>query len=169
MEHQAPQVNREALSASLARQPDVVAAYLFGSTAHGRANRLSDVDIAVLLESDPDPEASIDRQVELMVALDEFADREVQVTILNRAPPLLAYQATRDGVLLYERNPSKRIAFEVHAMKSYLDIQPMLRFYRQVELKQIEETGQVGHPRRDPGTIEAARRIHERLARPAGR
>ncbi len=42
------------LTAFFATQPDVVAAYLFGSQAQGRATPRSDVDIAVLLTRMPD-------------------------------------------------------------------------------------------------------------------
>jgi len=43
----------------LASQPDVVAAYVFGSVAQGRARPQSDVDIAVLLTADLDEEAAL--------------------------------------------------------------------------------------------------------------
>ena len=43
-------IDTQAVGAYFARQPGVVVAYLFGSVAHGQADRLSDVDIAVLLD-----------------------------------------------------------------------------------------------------------------------
>ena len=43
------QIDLEAIQSYFAGQPEVVVAYLFGSVARGRANHLSDVDIAVLL------------------------------------------------------------------------------------------------------------------------
>ncbi len=44
----------EAIQAFLSRQMDVRLAYLFGSTARGQATSGSDVDIAILLETDLD-------------------------------------------------------------------------------------------------------------------
>jgi len=41
-----------ALTEYLAAQPDVIAAYLFGSQATGRARAGSDVDVAVLLDEE---------------------------------------------------------------------------------------------------------------------
>jgi hypothetical protein len=65
----------------------------------------------------------------------------VQVTVLNRATPLLAYEVIRDGILLYERHKEERITFEVRTMKIYFDLQPM--YYQQDQLlsKQIKEEG----------------------------
>jgi predicted nucleotidyltransferase len=65
----------------------LVVAYLFVSMARGQATHLSDVDIGVLFVPGMDTETSVERQLELMVALDDLADREIQVTVLNRAPP----------------------------------------------------------------------------------
>lgn len=46
----APQIDLVAMAGHLARQPDVVAFYLFGSAARGRTHKLSDVDVAVLFD-----------------------------------------------------------------------------------------------------------------------
>lgn len=157
------------IAAFLAQQGDVVAAYLFGSVARHQATDLSDVDIAVLLAPELNPEASVERQLQLMVALDDFADREVEVTVLNRASPLLAYQVIRDGFLLYERNRLERVAFEVYAMKVYFDVKPMLDFHSHVLMKQIREVGLGGRARHHSRTLEAAQRIRERLGRATDR
>jgi predicted nucleotidyltransferase len=138
---QAPQVDIQAMRDYFMQQPDIVVAYLFGSVARGRAHHLSDVDIAVLFAPEITLEASVERQLQLMGDLEAFADREVQVTVLNRATPLLAYEVIRDGILLYERHKEERITFEVRTMKIYFDLQPM--YYQQDQLlsKQIKEEG----------------------------
>ena len=153
--------------AYFAQQVDVIVAYLFGSVARGQANGLSDVDIAVLLDPAMSPETAVRRQLQLMITLDEVAIRETQVTILNRASPLLAYQVIKDGLVLYERNRLERITFEVHTMKVYFDVKPMLEFFSQALLKQIQEVGLGGRARRNSRTLEAAQRIYERLGRAA--
>jgi hypothetical protein len=155
--------------AYLTEQSNVVAAYLFGSAARRQATHLSDVDIAVLLDAEIDTESSVEQQVDLMIALEKFASHEVQVTILNRAPPLLAYQVIRDGVLLYERDETERVAFEVNVMKVYFDLKPVFEFHRQALIKRIQEEGlgrQTGH---STGTLEAAKRLRERLTGTAER
>lgn len=163
MRQGAPGVDRHGITGYFTQQEDVVAAYLFGSVARNQASHLSDVDIAVLLDPDLGSEASVERQLQLMVALDDFADREVQVTILNRASPMLAYQVVKDGILLYERDPDDREAFEVRTMKIYFDVKPMLEFHSQNLLRQIQEAGLGRRTRRDSRTLEAAERIRQRL------
>jgi predicted nucleotidyltransferase len=158
-----------AIADYLARQRDVAVAYLFGSVAREQAGPMSDIDIAILLEPDLDAEALLERQIQLMVALDDFADREVQVVILNRASPMLAHQVIRDGILLYERTPEDHVAFEVRTMKTYFDIKPMLESLTQAFLKRTREVGLGKRERHPSRTLEAARRIRERLAGAAGR
>ena len=114
------------------RQPDVVVAYLFGSVARGQATPLSDVDIAVLLDPTAKPEAVLDRQITLLTELTQLAEMEVQLTLLNDVPPLLAYEVIREGILLHQRSGAERVAFQVKAMKEYFDVQPMLAFYNDV-------------------------------------
>ena len=83
-------LDQQGIAAYLAEQTDVVVDYLFGSVARGQATPRSDVDIAVLLDLELDAQAIVERQLALMGTLGMFTDREVQVTILNRATPLLA-------------------------------------------------------------------------------
>ena len=137
---QPPVLDEARLVAFLATQPDVIAAYLFGSLAQGRARPQSDIDVAILLVP-MDSEAAFDRRLRLMEYLRPFADREVEVVILNIAPPLLQQQALRHGRLLYERNKSARADFEVQAGKVYADLKPMHDFFAQVLFKEIKEGG----------------------------
>ena len=51
LEHHPTELNIDTLVAYLAAQPDVLAAYLFGSYARGDARPDSDVDLAVLLST----------------------------------------------------------------------------------------------------------------------
>lgn len=164
-----PGVDVADISAALAREGDVVAAYLFGSQARGQAGPLSDIDVAVLLDPDLGKQAAVERQLDLMVALDDLHPREVQVTLLNHASPMLVYQVVRDGILLYERSRPRRIDFEVRATQRYFDIQPMLEFHAQVLMRQIQEVGLARRRNRDTRAIEAAERIQQRLEAMAGR
>ena len=159
-----PQVDLAGMMEVLADQADVAAAYLYGSVARDQANRLSDVDVAVLFEPEPDGEALVQRQLELMAALQSFADREVQVIALNSAPPLLAYQVLRDGRFLCQRNAMARVAFEVRIMKRYFDLQPMIAAYDEQLARRIQEVGLGASRRCHTRALSAAERIRERLA-----
>jgi len=164
-----PNVDLARMTATLAEQPDIVVAYLFGSVARGQANTMSDVDIAILLQKGLDEETMLARQLAILVALEEMADREVQVTILNRASPFFTYQVIKEGMRLYERDKAERVEFEVRAMKEYFDVQPMLEFQNRALIQRIKETGLGRKKRGSSRTLEAAARIQERLTGISGR
>ncbi|MBM4461206.1 MAG: nucleotidyltransferase domain-containing protein [Chloroflexi bacterium] len=154
-----PQLDEAGLVAFLATQEDIVAAYLFGSLAQGRAGPRSDIDIAVLLRRVPDPASDErDPRFRLMDELRRFADREADVIILNTAPALLQNQVLRYGRLLYERNPGERIAFEMRSGKIYDDLAPMNEFFTRVLMQEIKEVGLGGRRRRDRRTAQSAAR-----------
>jgi len=140
-----PRLDEAGLVAFLATQPDVAAVYLFGSLAGERATPHSDVDIAILLADASDPLAAGDRQLQLMGELERFADREVDVVILNTAPPILRHQVFRHGWLIYERDRQARAEFEVRAGQTYADLQPVRNFFKNALFREIREAGLGGH------------------------
>jgi hypothetical protein len=156
------------LDGFFSQQQDVSLAYLFGSVARGEATAVSDVDVAVLLPPETDPSELLERQLELDLALNDLLPEEkLQITLLNQASPLLAYEVIRDGVLLHAVNEETRIRFAVRAMKRYFDYQHWLEFQNQALLQRIQEVGLGRRRRRSPRTLEAAQRIHQRLKRTA--
>ncbi len=144
------------LVAFLSTQPDVAAAYLFGSLAEGRAAPRSDVDIAILLGGDPDSDRIWERRFALWDALERFTDRELDVVILNQSPPLLQNQVLKHGRLLYEGDRAARVEFEVRAGKIYADLKPMYDFHTCDLLQKIKEVGLGGRRRRRRRTPAAA-------------
>ncbi len=111
---------------------DVVAAYLFGSVARDETRADSDIDIAVLLATSP--AKTIDHpSVGLSVELEARFGRPVQVVVLNDAPPDLVHRVLRDGRLLVDHDPSRRIRFEVKLRNEYFDLLPVLRRYRKLD------------------------------------
>jgi predicted nucleotidyltransferase len=111
---------------------DVLAAYLFGSLARGAGNDRSDVDIGVLLRKGPSGRFS-DLPLDLEGALERAVGREVQLVVLNEAPPDLVHRVLRDGRLLLDRDRSTRIRFEVRMRSLYFDLVPFLDRYRRRE------------------------------------
>ncbi len=144
---QPPVLDEAGLVAFLATQPDVIAAYLFGSLAQGRARPQSDIDVAILLVP-MDSGAAFDRRLRLMEQLRPYADREVSVVVLNIAPPILQNQVLRHGRLLYERDRLARVEFEVRAGQVYADLKPMYDFHTRDLLSKIKEVGLGGRRRR---------------------
>ena len=117
------------LRASLSARGDVLAAYLFGSVARGTATATSDVDVAVLLSADP-PRTLDGLHLRLEDDFKRALGIPVQLVVLNRAPCDLVNRVLRDGVLLLDRDPGRRIRFEVDTRNRYFDLQPFLRRYR---------------------------------------
>jgi hypothetical protein len=116
-------LDTQSLGAVFAHYP-VVAAYLFGSQASGATTPLSDVDIAVILEPHVASPGNVQARLisDLMLALRRS---DIDVVILNAAPPLLKERASSRGRLIYCRDAVARIRFEVAARREYLDTQPL--------------------------------------------
>lgn len=115
-----------------AEHGDVVAVYLFGSTARGTRRDDSDVDIGVLIAGQP-PRTLAGLKLELEGELERSLGLPVQLVVLNTAPPDLVHRVLRDGELLLDRDPSARIRFEVSSRREYFDVLPYLRRYRRLE------------------------------------
>jgi uncharacterized protein len=147
----------------LRQQEDVIVAYLFGSAAREQMTPMSDIDIALLLDTPTNGKTMLERQLGLLTDLDQLVEQEIQITLLNHAPPLLAYQVLQEGILLHERSTAERVAFQVKALREYFDIQPILKRNNQALRAQIKESGLGRQNSGDLRTIEAAERIYRRL------
>ncbi len=107
---------------------EILEAYLFGSTAQGRATAHSDIDLAVYVR----PETPLDHGFgyaaeltsELMSALRQ---NRVDLVILNEAPPLLYHRVLRSGVRLLSRNLQDTTSREGRALSRYFDYLPQLQ------------------------------------------
>jgi uncharacterized protein len=144
-----PVLDETGLIAFLKTQPDIAAAYLFGSLAQGRATPRSDIDLAILLKQDPRLlERAFERQLKLMDEFRRFADREVDVVILNTAPPVLKDQVLRYGRRIYEHDRLTRVEFEVRAGQAYADAIPVYDFFTQAVFTELKEVG-LGERRRN--------------------
>jgi len=140
MEHFFP-LDTEAAVQYLAKRPDIVCAYLFGSVVKETAGPRSDVDVAVLLRDGLSREEMAEWRLQLLVDLGAFSDREVDVVVLNTAPPVLQNQVLRYGRLIYERDREQRIRFEVRARQVYFDVKPMLDYHSKELIRRIKEVG----------------------------
>src|SRR5690242_17951895 len=92
----------DSLIAYLSADPNVVAVVLFGSAVTGRLRAESDIDLAVLFVHGhvPDDFALLALRGEL----EQIARRDVDLIVLNGASPIIAYQAIKNGQLLFCRD-----------------------------------------------------------------
>ena len=112
------------------REQGVAAVYLFGSVARGESRPGSDLDVAMLLE--PEPERGIFESLclGLRAELESELGQEIDFVVLNHAPPDLTHRVLRDSVLVIEPDPSARVRFEVRARNEYWDLKRYLDEYR---------------------------------------
>lgn len=106
------------------------AAHLFGSQANETARPDSDVDVAVILTTDLDPNQAFWERIRLLGQLEDLMHPwKVDLVDLERVPPLLAHEIF-SHLLLCEHNPDRRIMVEAKRQAEYLDFVPRLQYYR---------------------------------------
>ena len=121
------------------QQSAVVAGYVFGSFAKGTQSGSSDIDIAVLVSKDVAPNAYADLTGQYTVDLSEGLGREVEVVILNAAPPFLKFQVFRYGQRLFERDRKQSRGFLAASLLEYFDFEPFKRSMEQRIVQRLKE------------------------------
>lgn len=131
------------VASSLERVPEVECAYLFGSAARGDAGPLSDVDIAILPAERLPSSARAAWHARLVEQLEREVGAPVDVLLLDDASPTLIHRVLRDGVLLLARDERRRVAFEVRAIREFLDFELFVARYDRALLSRARE-GRLG-------------------------
>lgn len=121
--------------------PDtMVAAYLFGGHAEGRAHRESDVDVAVLLRRERLPTARerFEERARLTAWLGaELRAPLVDLVVLDDAPATLAAHIVTRGVRVYCADAEAEHAFRRDAQLLAADLAPFLRRTRRLTLEAL--------------------------------
>jgi predicted nucleotidyltransferase len=132
---------RQRIMSVFAREPDVVAAYLFGSVCKDRATPFSDVDFAVLLR------AGAATGLELFALLDRLAcalaevlglpDQAIDIVPLNSAGLVFQHFVVGCGRVVYDAHPKTRRLFEWRVVCRFLDYKPTLDIYDRARRKRL--------------------------------
>jgi predicted nucleotidyltransferase len=113
-------------------------AYLHGAHARGTQTRISDIDIAMLL--DRTVARDIHARLHMLGLLQDASGREdIDLLILNEAGPLIKSRVVRYGRLIFERSEKERIRFEETVIKEVLDFQYFSRQYDEALFQQLSE------------------------------
>jgi predicted nucleotidyltransferase len=122
------------------REPGILSAYLFGSHAQGRAHRESDVDVAVLLSRDLYPTSRERFEVRIQLGselIDAVDHNEVDVVILNDAPPLFARRIVWEGRRVFLGDPEGERIFVRDVQLRAADLAPFLQRMARIKLEAL--------------------------------
>ena len=125
----------EALRKIFKGEENISVAYLFGSQAKKLNTKISDIDIAILLSETP--KNLFEYYLYMVNKLSRIVGDNLDLIILNIAPPMLKHQVIKYGKIVYTRNEKERITFEARAESEYLDFSRALRRYDESLIKQI--------------------------------
>ena len=121
---------------------DIINLYLFGSYAEGKQTPVSDIDLAVLLDRDFPLSGYFNKKLELLSLITSLLKTdEVDLVILNQAPPVLSYRILGKGRLLFEKEAGKgqRVSFQVRTYDLYFDFMPVEKILREGLIRRIKE------------------------------
>lgn len=121
--------------------PGLVAAYLFGSHAEGRAHRESDIDVAVLLRYNAFPGARerFEERLRLSGVLQaDLRTRGLDIVVLNDVPPPLGRRIVTGGLRILCTDREANHAFVRDIQLRAADLEPFLRRMRRLKLDAIE-------------------------------
>ena len=119
----------------LSEDQNVQAVYAFGSIVHGGWGAQSDVDLAVLLDR------SIDLRQELRLratVTQTLARDDVDLVILNNAPPLLRFEVAANGHRLFTRDEAFADGFERRSSMTYFDTARLRETQRKLAKEALE-------------------------------
>jgi len=105
----------ESLTRALLKFDDIVFAYLYGSFARGEYHKFSDVDIAIYLKK-----TSAKIYLDILGAI-KIDGLEIDLKILNDAPPLFRYRVIKEGILLLCRDEELHENFVFHTLVEALE------------------------------------------------
>jgi uncharacterized protein len=115
------------LAAALVSRAEVKEAYLFGSHALGRAQPHSDIDVAVYVDECAVATGGYGYAAELTAFLmQQLATNEIDLVVLNHAPPLLYHRVLRDGHRVLSRDLRATTTREGYALSRYFDFLPQI-------------------------------------------
>ncbi len=127
--------------------PEVLAVYLFGSRARGEAKQGSDYDLGVVFAP-----GARDVYLELLGHLVGAGVEPVDLVDLDRASPLLRFEAVARGRLIFRRPGFDHGSFFSRVVREYWDMEPLYRIQREA----MKRRWLGGTPGGDPGQARPA-------------
>lgn len=118
--------------AKIAKKFQLKLIVIFGSFANEKNRNDSDLDIAVLGSK----EISFKEQISLINELSRIFNKNVDLSVLNKANPLLLFQASKNPILLYGKREDF-LKFKLYAFNVYNDYAPYFEMEKNLNKKII--------------------------------
>jgi len=136
------QEQRDKLREYFSSQP-VEVVYLFGSQTNGKANKLSDVDLAVLFKEGLSQSERFDLRLEYINKAGEILKMpdKTEVIDLKAVKPMLVYNAIFPKQEIFVRSKKKMIELEMRAVRQYLDMKYYLARINRTQLNLLSQKG----------------------------
>jgi uncharacterized protein len=114
------------LARVLERYPQVALAYVFGSVARRQARADSDLDVGIVFsERGGSARRHVTLLGELAARLEGVGGYEhVDLVVLESQGPIFCHRVLSEGVLVYERDPERRVDFESDTFVRAMDFRP---------------------------------------------
>jgi predicted nucleotidyltransferase len=112
------------------KHKEILFAYIFGSQVRKKANKLSDIDIAIFIDMEKIDEKEYRYGYVAEILTDIMSllrTNKVDLVLLNYAKPLLRHRVIYFGELIYCINDKERINFQVDTINKYVDYKMLLR------------------------------------------
>jgi predicted nucleotidyltransferase len=110
---------------------EILSAWVFGSVSKGQANQLSDIDIAIWVDSKhPNVLNKPLYKLDIInLLMDTLHTNVIDLVIINSAPPLLKHRILTTGLLLFEKNPILQRRFLIKSINEYIDTAPLRKLF----------------------------------------
>ena len=159
---------RRDLAHYFASRSEVLAAYLYGSRAEGRASARSDVDIAVLIGDTLAQERLWRLEDALAADVRHVLNTDgVDLVVLNLAPLPIRYEVISRGEVLYSADDGARADFESYALRRYWDFRKYLDEYDRCALTSIKEAFDETQRRQYEDALATVKAVHHRTGEAA--
>lgn len=120
------EIQLKKLNNVFSKYEEIQAAYLFGSYAEGKENRLSDIDIGVVLGEIHEKGVKIEILKDL--AYEGFCN--VDPVILNEASPIMKFEIVKHNKLIYKKKDFNHPYYFSDAIRRGLDFKPFIKVQR---------------------------------------
>lgn len=117
----------------IAKKYNLKLAVVFGSFASGKNKKDSDLDLGIL----GNKEISFEKQIKLINEFSQIFKKEIDLSILNRANPLLLFEASKNSVLLFG-NQEDLAKFRLYAFRVYNDYAPYFKIENDLNKRLIK-------------------------------